>query len=150
MVHFQIDLHHGIDFHHIHAAGNRHAQGVAQECDGMMVFQKFGVLGEDLALVRFVDIFFEFGRARFASVIVQLVNHFQVIEIESFMELATAENARNAFGDGDQYRQRIGDQYRPQCRTENNEQLGRLHEHLQIAVLHQVTANDCAEHGDNA
>ena len=38
MVRFQIDLHHGVDFGRFGAAGNRHAQRVAQEMRCVVVF----------------------------------------------------------------------------------------------------------------
>ena len=40
VVHFQIDFHHGVDFHGVHPARHRHAQCVAQEMQRVMLLHE--------------------------------------------------------------------------------------------------------------
>src|ERR1022692_3350535 len=66
-VHFQIDLHHGVDFHGVHTAGYRHTQRVAQEMQGVMVLPELLILGEYYSLGRVIDFLLQLRRARFSG-----------------------------------------------------------------------------------
>ena len=46
--------------------------------------------------------------------------------------------------------QGVGDQDRPDRRAADDEQLRGLQEHSQVAVLHEVAANDCGDHQYNS
>ena len=83
VVHFQIEFHHGIDFHGIHAAGDRHAQGVAQEMQRVMVLQELRVLVEHLALRRIIDFLLQFRGSRFAGEGEELVDHLERFQIQA-------------------------------------------------------------------
>jgi hypothetical protein len=44
----------------------------------------------------------------------------------------------------------IGNQHGSGCGAANDKEFCRLNEHLEVPVLHQVTANHCAEDYDDA
>ena len=63
-------------------AGQRFRHGVANKVKRVVIARELGILLEDLALVRFLDVGLQLDRAVLARVLKQLVQHFQVIEIE--------------------------------------------------------------------
>jgi hypothetical protein len=65
----------------------------------------------------------------------------QRFEIGGLGVWASFQDAEHALDNGDDGGQRIGDEQRSHRRAANDDQFRRLHEHEQLAVLHQVAAD---------
>ena len=150
MMHVHVELHHLIDVERFDSAAGGHADGVAYEIQGMMVFQKFRIFRKYRTLVRRVAILFERHQTFFACAAEELEHHLQCLKISVFGKFCAAERASNAANNRFQDVHRIGDQDGSDGRAANNDQLGRLYQHFQIAVFHQIAGDDCAEDHHNA
>ncbi|HXI42772.1 MAG TPA: hypothetical protein VNH83_22510 [Bryobacteraceae bacterium] len=71
-------------------------------------------------------------------------------EVEALGKRAGQEYGDEAFGDLNDGRQRIGNQDRAQGRAAYDEKLGGLHEHHQVAVLHEISTDDGTDNDDYA
>ena len=112
MVHLHVELHHLVECERIHLPGDRHANGVAQKIDGVMVGQEALEFVEDVAFVRFFDVGLEFGGAVLARRHEQRVQHFQSLQVQRLVVAASLEDSdqpREQLGDGGH---RIGDEQR--------------------------------------
>ena len=59
MMHLHVQLHHLIHVERLHAAGDGHAQRVADKVPGMMVVEELGIVFEEFALLRLFHVHFD-------------------------------------------------------------------------------------------
>src|SRR5580704_13657982 len=148
-MYFQIEVEHLVEIESVDP-GDGHAQRVANEVTNMMVLDEAGVLGKDCALGRFFDIALQRHQSVFARLVKQVVHHFQGVDVGLLAELGAPEcssdSGDNRFDDV----QRIRNQDSAHRGAADDDQLRRLHQHLQIAVLHQVAGYHATEDHDDA
>ena len=81
MVYVHIQLHHLVEIEGFDAAADRHAHGVADEIANVMIFDEGGILRQDRALGRILDVCFERDQSILARLVQQVVHHLQRFEI---------------------------------------------------------------------
>ncbi len=150
MLHLHVEVHHLVHVEGVHAAGDHHPHGVAHELAQMMVLHKFRVGLEDGALFRLLDVAFDGQHPSAARLLQQLVHHPQRGQIPGLAEFRGAENGHGARHDLLQNAHRIRDQQRAHARAADNQQLGRLQQHRQMPVLHQIAGCHRSKHHQNA
>src|SRR5215212_2137060 len=142
MMHFDVLLHHLIELEESDAAGDRHPKSVTDEMYGMVILQKILVLGKDLALGRIFYVALKLSHAAFSGVIEDLVQHFEILQIERFSEFSASKHSADSLDHLDHNGKRIADQHRANGCAENDHQLCGLHQHHELSVLHQVSPDD--------
>ncbi len=113
-------------------------------------FKKFRIFGEDWALVGAVAVGFERHQAFFPRAAEKLVHHLHRVEVSIFAEFRAAECAGKSANDRFENVQWIGDEHSADGSAADDDELGGLHEDLEITVLHQVAGDDGAEDNDDA
>src|SRR5579862_7307379 len=103
---------------------------------GVPGLQEAGILGEDGAFFRVVDVFLELGDAVFAGVAEELVEHGEVFEVGGLGEGTSLEDAGNPFQDALERGEGIGDHEGADGGAKYNDQLGGLEEDEELSVLH--------------
>jgi len=111
----------------------------------MVILREVFVFREERALVRLLDIIFECHQAFLARLLQQFINHFQGIDVALGAELRGPKCPNEPAHHLLQNVYWIGDQQRAQRRPADDDQLRRLEQHLDVAVLHQVARHDAAE-----
>src|SRR5271156_1106562 len=141
-----IHLHHLVHVKRFHPSARCHAYRVAHKMQRMMILQEFWILRKHRALIRCVAVRFQRHQTFLARPAQQLEHHLHRLQIFRFVIFRPAEDPRHSSRHRLQNVQRIGDQQRSNRRPAQYHQLRRLHQHLQVAVLHQVAAHHRAEH----
>jgi hypothetical protein len=149
VMNFQIKIEHLIKIKGINPR-DCHAERVADEVPGMVVMEEGGVFRKDGALFGFLHIGLESHKAVFARLVEQVVHHLEGVNVGLFAELGSSENTGDSSHDFLDDVQRIRNQQCARGSTGDDEQLSRLQQHANIAVLHKVTGQDAAEHHDDA
>ena len=107
-------------------------------------FEKIGLLDG------IFDVGFERHQSIFARLVQQVIHHFQRFQISFLVELASAEYPAESGRDLFQNVQWVGHQNGADRRAANDDEFRRLHQHLEIAVLHQVASSYGAEYDKNS
>ena len=150
MMHVHIEFHHLVEIEGFDAAADRHAHGVADEIANVMIFQKAGYF-EKIGLLAGSSMSASSAtspslRAWFSrSYIIFSVSRYRFL-----VNLLPPKTARESAGDLFQNMQRIGHQHGADGRPADDDQFGRLHQHLEVAVLHQISGSDGAEYHQNS
>ncbi len=150
VLHFHVEVHHLVHVEGIHAAGDHHAHGVAHELAQMVVLQEIRIGLEDGALLRLLHVAFDGEHAAAPGLLQQLVHHAQGGEVARLAEFRGAEDGHGAGGNFFQNAHRVGDQQRARSGAADDQQLGRLQQHRQMPVLHQIAGRHRAKHHKNA
>jgi hypothetical protein len=146
VVHLHIQLHHLVHIERFHSSASRHSNRVAHKRQRVMIFHKLRIFGEYRALVRRIAVGLQRHQSFFPRSPKQLVHHLQRLQVTCLAIFRTAEYAANSSSDRFHNVQWIRNQHRPHCCASADDQLRRLNQHLQIAVLHQVPGHHCAKH----
>src|SRR5258707_81699 len=81
MVHIHVQLHHLIHIERLDATTGGHADGVADKIQGVMVFEKFWILGENGAFVWCIAVGFQRHQSFLAGAGKEFVHHLHGFEI---------------------------------------------------------------------
>ena len=141
----EIQFHDAVQIVNLYAPRDQGSHGVAKEQHRLMVGGEGRVPFEQGALVRRVQIFFQRRQAALSSGVEEVVQETQRVEIDAGSVAASLEDSQNAADDGLQDVRRITDQHGPDGRAADDQQLGGLHEHQQVALFHQVAAGYTAQ-----
>ena len=114
----------------------------AEEIAQVMVFDQQLVPGKDRALFRLFHLTFKRDDAFPARLVKKVVQHFQGCHILLPGEFRSFENPHDPTNDLLKNVQRIGDQHRSYPCSSNDHQFGRLEQHPDITVFHQVAGYD--------
>ena len=150
MGNLHVEVHHLVQVERIDAPGDRHAQRVADEVPGVMVLEKLWILGKYRALVRLFDIGLNRQQSVLSRLVQELVAHLQRFQVERLGEVRTLQASNHPGNDLLDHLQRVRDQQGTQRRSSDDDQLRRLHQNLEVPVLHQVAGDNRAEHHHNA
>src|SRR5258708_35914269 len=142
MMPLRIELHHLIKIVMSDAAADRHAETVGDEIEGMPIVEERGIFRKNTALLRFFDIRLELHHPVLAGVNEEIVQHLQCRSEERLVEPAWLEDAGDAFDQFLDHGQRIRDERGPHAGAYNDQYLGGLKQHHDIAALHEVSAHD--------
>ena len=145
VLHLHVQLHHLVDVEGLDAAGDHHAQRVADEVAGVVILQERGKFGEELALLRHFDVLLD-GEIAFAPRLGEHAEHHaQRLEIAVLAVARGAEDGADAGGDAFEDVHRVGDEQGAERGAADDEQLRRLHQHQQVALFHKVATQYRAE-----
>ena len=89
-------------------------------------------------------------RPFFSGLLHDRVHLLQHVLIKRLAEFGAAEDAFHTVQDALENGGRVGDENRTRRRPADDQQLGRLQQHLDIAVLHEIAADHGAKDGQNA
>jgi hypothetical protein len=131
MVDVHVQLHHLIHVEGLNTATSSHADGVADEMQGVVVLEEFRILREDWAFVWGVAVGFEGHQAFFAGAAEEFVHHFHGFEVFFLGKLRSAKSAGDAADDGFEDVEGVRDQHRADGGAANDDEFRRLHEDLQ-------------------
>src|SRR5271166_1731222 len=149
VVNLKIQVQHLVKIESVHA-GDRHAQGITDEVPGVMVFENRRTLGEDGAFVWLFDIVLERHQAIFPGFVQQFVHHLQGIDVGLLGVFGTTKDATDSCGDLLKDMKWIGNENGANGGSADGKEFGRLNQHAEVAVLHQIAAHHTAENHDNA
>ena len=149
VVDVDIGLEHRVQIVRRHHPRHRRPQRVANEVQQVVIFNQFGVLGKNRALLRILHVFFELGHAALPREAEDVVQHLQTLQIKLFRILAARKNPEHALEDLDHQRQRIGNQQRADRGPADDHQFGRLNQHRERPLFHQEAADNGAEDHDD-
>ena len=127
MVNFEVEVEHLVEVEGVDA-GDGHAQGVADEVAHMVILEEGGILGEDGTLLWLFDVGFEGHESVFASLVEQVVHHFQGVDISLLAEFGAREDASDAAGDFLENVERIRDKEGADGGAADDDQFGGLDE----------------------
>src|SRR6202167_5741459 len=145
MVKLPIQLHHLLDIERFDCAAGGHAQRVADEVEDMMILDYRRKGGEGLTLFRLFDIGLDGCQTFLPRTAEQLEQHLEGVQIELGRESGPLEDSNEASHDLLQDVKRVGDQDGAGRRACDNHHLGRLHQDQQVALFHQVSADNRAD-----
>ena len=146
MMNFHVEFHHLVEIEGFDAAADRHAHGVADEIDERDdpsgrpdTWRRSGSLpGPSMSASSAIS---PSLRALFSrSYII-----FRVSRYLCLLNLHPPKTPRESADDLLQNMQRIGDQHGADRGAADDDQFGRLHQHLEVAVLHQIAGSNGAE-----
>src|SRR5205823_1758515 len=146
---FEIEFDELIELKCIDAA-DCHAHAVTEEMTHMRVFEKAGVLAEYGAIVRLFHVGFERHKALTSRLVQQLVTDLKRGEIALARERRAFKDLDHAADDVFENVQRIADQHSSCRRAADDDQLGRLDEDSDIAMLHEIPAEHGSEDNDDS
>src|SRR5450631_1441807 len=149
MMHLKVKVEHLVEIEGVDA-GNGHAERVADEIANVVVLEECRVLREDSTLVRLFDVGFQSHQAVFTGLVEQVIHHLQGFDIGLLAELGAAEDAADSATDLLEDVERIRDKKGADRGSADDDQLSRLNENAQIAVLHEVARHHATEDDDDA
>src|SRR5258708_7604649 len=149
VVDFDVQLHHLIELEVPYSAADGHAQRVADEEDRVMVLHESLIFGKQSAFGRGFHVSFQLGHTTLSGVAEDLIQHLQVLQVESLGETVCAEDRADHFCHFDNDGKRIAYQHRAHRGAKDDDQFGRLHQYQQLAMLHQIPADNGAEDDNN-
>ncbi len=149
VMNFKIEIHQLIELECFHSA-DCHTHAVAEKVSNVMVFQKLGVFGKDRTLVRSLYVAFQRHEALPPGFVQKLVSYFEGFHVALLCELRSFEHHADTRSNLFQDVQRIRDQDGTCPGATDDEQFCRLQEHLQVAVLHEVSADYRSENDYDA
>ena len=150
VVDVHVALHYRIELEMTHASRDRRAQRIANKVQRVMILDQRRILRKQRALSRIVDIGFQLVHAILAGISEDFVQHLERIQIKFLAVGAALQHSDEAVDDRNHRRDRVGDQQGAQGRAADDHQFGRLHQHFQVAMLHQVTANHGSDNNDDS
>src|SRR6266496_6283086 len=136
----KIEVHQLIELECFHSA-DCHTHAVAEKVSNVMVFQKLGIFGKNRALVRGLHIRLKRHEALPTGFVQKLVSYFERFHVALLRELRSFEHHADTRSNLFQDVQRIRDQDGTCPGAADDEQFRRLQQDLQVAVLHQVSAD---------
>src|ERR1700722_176969 len=116
----------------------------------MVILNELGSGGKNRALVRLFDVGFQRHQTIFARLVEQVVHHFQSIDVALLAEGRTFENSGDAADQSLNDMKRVGDEDRANGRATDDYQFGRLHQHSEVAVLHQIAGENGSKDDDDS
>ena len=109
-----------------------------------------GIFGKARTLLWLLNVCLKSHESFFASSVQKVIHSLKSVDIGLGCEFRAAENAADAAGDVLDDVKWIGNQERADRSTANDDEFGRLQEHAQIPMLHEITGDDATEDDDNA
>ena len=149
MVHLHVQFHHLVHIERLHASSDGRTKRVAQKIHRVMVFEKLRIVLENRTLLGFLNIHLHAQQSLFAYLIQKLVHHLERAQIALLGEWRTLHHARKSGGHTLNNVHRVGHQQRARGRAGDDQQLGWLHEHRHVPLLHKEAANNRCKHQDN-
>src|SRR6202012_3860506 len=131
-------------------AGDGRAQGVAYEIENVVILHQLRVLRKDGAFLRSLDIFFQFGHPALAGELVNVEQHLEAFGIGLAGERTTADHPERALEDLDDQGEGVGDEYRSERRTTDDNELRGLKQNRHLSLSQKEAADDRAEDYDNS
>src|SRR5579862_1597206 len=110
-----------------------------------MIAEKARVFGKDRAFGRLFHIALKSHQPFLARLVEKVVHHLERFEVSLFVNLRTFKDPNHAGCDLLENVQGICDQNSADAGAANNDQFGWLDKNTQVAVLHAIPADDCAE-----
>ena len=114
------------------------------------IFEDGGTFGKQGTLLRLFDVVLEGHQAVFAGLVEEFVHHLQRVDVGLLAVFGARENADDSAGDLGENVERIGDEDGADGGAADDEQFGGLEEDADIAVLHQIAGDYCAEDNHDA
>jgi hypothetical protein len=87
VMHFHVELHHLVHVERLHAAGDGHAQRIADKVQRVVVAEKVRIVLEDAALLGLLDVVFDAQQPLFADLVEELIHHLESVEVAGLAEL---------------------------------------------------------------
>ncbi len=145
----QVFIHQRLEVVGRHAADDDHLDGVGEEVERLVPRQELRVLGEDGAVLRVLEVPLERHDAGLLREPEQLVEHRQQIGVVLLAE-ARLHRLAHLLHQLHHRRHRCADQELADGRAEDDEELVRLVQQGDLAVVHDVAAEHRADHHEDA
>ena len=121
-----------------------------KKCNAWWSFTILRILGKNHTLVRVIHFFFQLGGTGLSREGEEVVQHLEGFQIERLGIAGSRKDSRQPGANLLQNRQRICDYNSANRCTKNDDQFGRLHQHVELAVFHHVPAGNGTQHNDNS
>src|SRR5208282_4087813 len=114
-----------------------------------MIGQELRKVLEDSALRWFLDIHLHAEQSFFPHLVEELIHHLQRVQITIFVELRARKDALEPAQDALQNMHGVRYQERSRRCPDDDQHLGWLDEHFNVALFHQESADNCAKNQEN-
>lgn len=150
VVDIHIEFHHLVDIEGFNAATGGHANGVANKMLHVMILEEAGIFGKHRTLFGIVAIGFQRHQAFLAGAGEKLKKHFHYFHVTGLVVLRAPKNSGEAASHLLEDVERVGDEHSARGGATNDDEFGGLDEHFDIAVLHQVAAENGSDNDDDS
>src|SRR5882724_11972460 len=146
MVRINVRIHESFKVMRSDTASQDNPYRVGEKMDRVMIFDEAGILRKEAALVRIFDVRFKRQLPILAGHLEQLIHDAEQLEILRLRDCSTGqhlgERGQNLYDHFDRRR----NQHNAQGGTQDDDELGGLDEHPDVASLHEITAQDSSKH----
>src|SRR5580704_3470477 len=149
MMNLHVEIEHLVEIEGVDSR-NGHAQRIADKVAHVMVFENLWTFGKQGALVGLLHVGLQGHQSFFAGFVQEVVHHLQRVNISLLVVLRAAEYCAKARPNLLENMNGISDEHSTDRRSQDGDEFGRLDEHFQIPVLHEIAADYTAENNDDA
>src|SRR5437868_6743110 len=146
MMDFHVDLHHLIEIERFDSASDGSAHRVTHKIENVMIVQELWVFRKYGALGWLLDIAFDPNQAFLSRLVQKLVHHFQGFQIAIPGEPGTLKYPNEPADDFLQDVEGVCNENCARSCSADNQQLGWLQQHADVAVLHEEATYDRPKH----